>query len=180
MSDLVQNIVSVLKPANVQGVAHDVSKQRRRSRDNPHFAKNHEHDCVEHENEGAVLSVKALILFLEDFIETRLDSTQLKSNNDTVDDLVFAPWMRHKPINSNSQRDVRPDAAAKAYTRVAYGASYQPKTVEVPHKESLRVVYGLIQDLRTLKARGVTHLSISSDRNFLAGIRFSVEQKLSE
>ncbi len=176
MSDLVQNIASVLKPANVQGVAHDLPKQRGRSRrDNPHFAKNHEHD-----NEGAVLSVKALILFLEDFVEARLDSAQVKSNTDTVEDLVFAPWMRHKPVNSNSQRDVRPDAAAKAYTRVAYGASYQPKTVEVAHKESLRVVYGLIQDLRTLKAKGVTHLSISSDQNFLDGIRFSVEQKLSE
>ncbi|MGH1374943.1 MAG: hypothetical protein ACRBCK_01235 [Alphaproteobacteria bacterium] len=179
MFDLVQNIASVLKPANVQEVSHGFQEKRAQERDNRNSSHSEGDGDAGRTGENTILSVKAVILFLEDFVETRLAS-EAPFQDGTSDDAVLAPWMRNRPSNSNQPEHTLPDDAANAYTRTARSSQYQPKANKIDDQESLRTVYGLIKDLRSLKARGITHLSISSAYGFLEGIRISVKESLGE
>lgn len=165
MFSFVQNITSVLKPYETKAVD---ARLKRRGRDDSTAPQDHKapkhSEVVSEAQEGQVLSVESLILFLEDFLESRLDS-KLNSGS-MVDDDSFAPWLKQEHSNNNT------NAAAQAYAHCAKTAQRNHRTK--PVKTDLSLVYGLIRDLRRLKALGVKVLRLDEACNFIEGISAAV------
>lgn len=142
----------------------DARLERRRREQQANSNSNHDKsDARFDEEDGQVLSVKALILFLEDFLEANIglekQSIEQKSDNS------FAKWFNKTPSNLND--------AAKAY---AYGSKIARRgrkvRAEVNHVKipNLSHIYGLIVDLRSLERKGVRVLRLKPDTNFIDGI----------
>ena len=125
-------------------------------------------------NDDSVISIKALILFLEDYIETRL-SSKLKPTRERSKDDTFAPWMRQEHSNSN----IESQNAAHAYAHSS-DISKKQQYGKAPERDlihgDLKDVYSLVQDLRQLQKNNVNFIKIDHDSRFLDSIYKAVNR----
>ncbi len=111
------------------------------------------------EDESAV-SVNAALLFLEGFLESRLDKITRHTNTKN------SSWVPDTTSNQNT------NAATKAYRHASElsGPATRNKSSENQDEHSsddLKRIYHLINDLRSLAERGVDSVKIVSDASFL-------------
>ncbi len=149
---------------------------RRRPRQNSlHSENENEADLADQTN---ILSVKALILFMEDFIEARLSddphsAMPVKAN--------FAPWLRVQHSNTNESAVLPTVKAANAYNHSAQTInnikSIPKSDVVSDAQDSLRTSYTLLRDLRDLQLLGVQVLRIDSNTTFLNAVFRAVERE---
>ena len=177
MFSIVQNIASALKPLEVE--AADARLQKKK--DDPEIggddsSNSGAHDTAyqDDEREGSFMSVKSIILFLEDFIEARLES---KAEDRTFldDESTMAPWLKAK--HSNDSASIPSDDAIRAYVQASQtvakysnpAASPVPKSV--PARENdIREAYALIKVLRSLEDQGIKHLKVDSQAPFIRAV----------
>ncbi len=160
MSSYVPNIGSV-KPFDAR------LERRRRDYQSRQNSEQKSDDDILDQDHRPILSVQALILFLEDFLESRLgsklrDAPEVKPNS-------FDRWFKKKPGNCNF--------AARAYqqgAKTARGAGGHVDVSVGSHETDLSHIYGLIRDLRALKISGVHVLRLESDTDFIDGISMAV------
>ena len=176
MFSLVQNIRSVLAPLETKGVDARLEKKRRDLvlGNGAYFRGSKGSVDVDFEDYSTI-SIKALILFLEDFLEARLGSEL--SDREDVQEHRFKPWL--KTCRSNDVDSAQHEsAAAKAYARTATTLRVSPSAESVEQKPDQEPgdVYSLIQDLRDLQHRGVQYLKIANNQTFFDGIFLAVMQ----
>ncbi len=168
MSTYVPNIGSV-KPYEAESLDARFQRRRQDEQGNHDFSREDEHESWEEEEDGQILSVQALILFLEDFLESRLGA---KLHKDVPKEPnAFEQWFRKKPDNCN--------AAAQAYKHGAKTAQSKTYSSSLKQKQSemdLSHVYGLIRDLRHLRKSGIHVLRLSPDTDFMNGIALAIER----
>lgn len=177
MFNLVQNITSALKTYETKATdtrmghkdnATDYTTGISSDPENTHNPEN------QAEDDDSVISVKALILFLEDYVETRL-SSKLKPVRDSGKGDSFVPWMRQGHSNSN----VESKNAAHAYAHSS-DISRKQQYGKAPARDlihgELKDVYSLVQDLRQLQKNNVNFIKIDNDSRFLDSIYKAVKQ----
>lgn len=165
MSTYVPNIGSV-KPYEAEALDAKLQK-RRKDQDGAQSRKEHSEDQIEDTDTGQILSVQALILFLEDFLESRLGSKLQNTPEESSN--AFDKWFQKKPSNAND--------AAQAYrqgARTSRGAVHKVSTED--GKVDLSHIYGLIRDLRDLRRAGVHALRLAPDTDFIDGIALASRQ----
>jgi len=180
MFNFVQNISSALKSYETKAADANM-KQKRGTADYVTGASDHS----EHEDstpalygdDESIVSVKALILFLEDYIEARL-SSKLNQIEPQKQDDNFAPWLRTEHSNANMPQTADSKNAANAYA----SSSSLSKTGQERAKHKLahgelKEVYGLVQDLRQIQKSDVFYIRIDDDKSFLDSIFEAVKKR---
>ncbi|PCJ99057.1 MAG: hypothetical protein COA45_06330 [Zetaproteobacteria bacterium] len=195
MFSLVQNITSALKPLETEAVDARLGKKPKKSTTtsddlDDEVAKTHEnHDDLREEqtDDYSILSIKSIILFLEDFLELRLSSV-LSDREHKGEQLSFAPWFSKRQSN-DSGTSVRSKNAIKAYAHAAETSGravyYKPQQQDdVKEKQASQIqvksLYSLIRDLRKLQQRGTGYLKINTQKTFLDGIYLAVNLEKSK
>ena len=134
------------------------------------------------DNDGNVFSINALILFLEDFLETRL-SSRLNQYEQPERVSVISPWVNKDISNGNEQSGgVLPNRAARAYAhgantikRMVRPTSYTESPEDSPNENQVHDVYHLLRDLRDLRDSGKKQLRLDGGETFLEGISKAVQ-----
>ena len=124
--------------------------------------------------EHNTISVQSALLFLEGFLEARLEGVFREDHDDVAS---YAPWLKVSVGNQNTSFAVR------AYRHAAeISAKLRPidRSTDTIRSEELKSIYYLIQDLRILLDKGVEHLKIESGSGFLEAIAESVAITKSE
>ncbi len=173
MFSFVQSIASVLNP--YQASAVDARLDRKRHADPDEQEHNDARDDAPAPlqvvgDEGTVLSVQSLILFLEDFLESQIGPGFQKEEEPALS------WVHsgHSNMNEEPVRDV--GRAARAYEKTAKTALRRRVfKVAPPKRGDLSHLYRMIKDLRDLKANGVTDLNLDSKLGFIDSIAHAVE-----
>lgn len=169
MFSFIQNIGSLRKPYEAD--ASDAKLQRRRRDEvlDEGQVERYEHSEDHDGDGGQVLSVQAIILFLEDFVMSRLDSRLKSDEGETGDGDFLSPWAKTTASNENDMKE-----ASLAYAKCSKAVrSVRSSSVE---DTNLSHVYVLIQDLRDLKALGVTVLRLDGNSDFIANVRAAVDR----
>lgn len=176
MFSVIQNITSALNPLEAKAVDTRLEKKRHNpiDIDEEHSSDN---SVVMEESESSNLSIKALILFLEDFLEARLGTKPATDSSNTQQD-SFAPWFKASP--SNDGVDIKSKNATNAYKHGlevlrAPLKTFKGNTPDISRQEELKNIYSLIVDLRQLQDSGVRYLDIGSKKTFIDGISFAVD-----
>ena len=136
-------------------------------------------DSQEHSGGGeySTLSVKSIILFLEDLVESQLESN-FHDHTFPEDDHNLAPWL--KVGHSNDLPPIPSEKAIKAYMQAAktsHGPLHNRDAHETYMRENdLKEVYSLVKLLRSLEAQGVKYLKIDGHRSFITAISLAVEK----
>ncbi len=179
MFSVIQNITSALNPLEAKAVDARLEKKRHNpiDIDEEHNSDNSDNSVVMEESESSNLSIKALILFLEDFLEARLGTKPVTDSSNTQQD-SFAPWFKASP--SNDGVDIKSKKATNAYKHGlevlrAPLKTFKGNTPDVSRQEELKNIYSLIVDLRQLQDSGVRYLDIGSKKTFIDGISFAVD-----
>lgn len=166
MSTEVPNIGGI-RPYETESLDARLEKRRReqQQKQQHNFQDSDQH--VDKEN-GQILSVKALTLFLEDFLESRLGVKSAPVQEEKQNS--FQQWFQKKPSNMN--------AAAQAYAYGSKTSKRRQKSEATPSRDdaNLSHIYQLIVDLRALQKSGVYVLQLVPDRDFIEGISLAVEQ----
>lgn len=165
MSTYVPNVGSV-KPYEAESL--DSRLRKRRDEHQARRRQSQSSDEPTQGDDGQVLSVQAIILFLEDFLESRLGERLKKDAVETQN--AFEQWFEKKPSNCNE--------AVQAYQHGAETSQFSLKHSSPQSSQQdidLSHIYGLIRDLRDLKDSGVYVLRLASDMDFIHGISFAVE-----
>lgn len=182
MFSLVQNITSALKPLETEAVDARLDKQPKKPRvtEDEHSERHDDNDSTMGTDIGeySILSVKSIILFLEDFLELRLSSA-LSDHSQSGEQLSFAPWFSKHQSNDLSG-SLRSQKAIKAYAHAAETVrkidKRERRGQEATQDEAqMKNIYALIRDLRVLQEGGTGYLKINSRKTFLDGIALAVE-----
>ena len=168
MFSFVQNITSALRPLEATAVDSRFREKQRDSGTGGHrLARKPQQDTDE---DYSTLSVRALILFLEDFLEVQLGAPPAHTRH------TQAPWLKEPHSNDIPTGSGN---AAKAYAHAARTRTIQTPVrsgmPEKPDDEELKHIYLLIQDLRHLQKHGQQYLNIENNRTFLDSIARAVE-----
>ncbi len=167
MVSLIENITSALEPLKTKAVNRYMGKNHQPSivadKENRHD-NGHNGDLSLDDKEFTTISVKALILFLEDFLETRLNS-KLYSNLQETPSPV-SPWLRYKQSN-----DIAPKKAARAYEHAAKASrGITASKSDYNKSHELKDIYALIRDLRRLHECGINYLNVSNKKELINSI----------
>ena len=184
MFSLVQNITSALKPLEPEAVDARLGKKPNKQgvTDDEHSDRHENSDTTVGTDTGeySILSVKSIILFLEDFLELSLSSA-LPDDSHSGEQLSFAPWFSKRQSN-DANGSLRSQKAIKAYAhaaetvrRVEKSERYEQDTAKNDAQMKMKSIYALIRDLRGLEEGGVGYLKINSQKTFLDGISAAVE-----
>lgn len=181
MFSIVQNISSVLRPASND---HTFEKDDDHTDKRDVRARVHDDtDGDEDASAGSFLAVQALILFLEDYLETRLVSKSLQSSSlseDTYNEEGLSmSWRGPEALNSNDKVAGARDAA-KAYAhmaRVSSGKVSARQSGRGHKKSNLKEIYSLIRMLRQLRDQGVLYLRVDHGVSFLEGIKRALSEQ---
>jgi hypothetical protein len=121
--------------------------------------------------EQSTISVQSALLFLEGFLEARLD-TFFQDEDSVSKTENRKSWLN--PLVSNQNTSV----ANKAYRHAAEISGQSDAKVGKAFKKSeeLRAIYQLIQDLRWLSDNGTEYLKIDTDSSFLEAISQAIAQ----
>lgn len=130
-----------------------------------------EQDSHGQDVEPQVLSIKAIILFLEDFLEARLGTSFVQEPPEVKNS--FESWFDKKPSNLNEANQ------AYAYSSKIARRSYKGGSSTEERSSDLSNIYKLIIDLRALENDGVKVLRLVPDRDFIGGVTQSVENLMS-
>lgn len=172
------SITSALKPLEPEAVDSHVRDRKKDAQSN-----SKDHPTSDHSDDSAldtaqdsmsVLSVKALILFLEDFIEAHIGAKQQDSVQPAA--AHFQPWMRVE--HSNANHPVPSVKAANAYSHVSQAVKSSEKSDHTKHPakaQKLTSIYALLRDLRALQSDKVQFLKIQNDVSFIEGILLAVQ-----
>lgn len=178
---MVQNITSALKPLETEGVDARLNKKPDEGvTEREQRSQTQDEDVPPSTDIGeySILSVKSILLFLEDFLELRLSST-VSDNSRDGEQLSFAPWFSKRQSNDSGAIS-RSKKAVKAYAKAAKTIrkhSNEPQKQEKQlEKTEIKGLYSLIRVLRDLQDDGVGYLKIDSQKTFLDGIYFAVDQ----
>lgn len=165
MSTHVPNIGG-LRPYEAESIDARLQKRRREQQDHQPDFKNSVEDLEE--ESGQILSVQALILFLEDFLEARLGSKLQPPKEEPQNS--FQQWFQKKPSNVNE--------AAQAYAHGSKTARRvaKPQAINSKGETDLSHIYRLIVDLRDLKTSGIHVLKLVPDTDFIEGISLAVDR----
>lgn len=187
MFTFVQNITSALKPYEAKAAdaqMRNKGKDQARSRGEQISSDEEEQGnfAVPSVDDDSVVSVRALILFLEDYVEARL-AARLKAappvdpNADTKSHDHFSPWLKQDHSNSNTPPVAATSRAASAYAKSSAmsksGRSSRNKFIE---HDGLQDVYGLIRDLRQLQKNNVSFITIDNKNRFLDSVFDAVKK----
>lgn len=178
---VVQNITSALKPLERKAVDSRLGKKSKHANKTEHNSPEtiDDRDTVSDDDFGeySILSIKSILLFLEDFLELHLSSI-LPDESHQGEQLSFAPWLS-KQRSNDFNVDPRSNGAAKAYAHAAktIGKPLQQKSGQQKQvmPEKVKNVYALIRDLRNLQDNGIGYLKINSQKTFLDGIYLAVQ-----
>lgn len=174
------NITSALKPLEPEAVESQLRERkkdaRQKSGDHPVSNQLEQNHSPITEDTMTVLSVKALILFIEDFIEAHIGA----QNDDVTRPVAkhFQPWMRVE--HSNANHPIPSVKAANAYSHVAQAvkknqtSDHQKQSSNTP---KLASVYALLHDLRDVQSDKVQFLKIQNDRPFIESIMSAVQKQ---
>ena len=177
MFSLVQNITSALKPLGTEAVDARLEKKRYTYEDLPDEDRGAlQEEPSGEEGEFATLSIKSVILFLEDFVEARLASRL--DPDKAMKHADMAPWFKQE--QSNDTKAAQTKQAANAYARAAktVGRSGRrpQQQIHTTGQAELKNIYGLIKDLRYLNELGVKVLAVHNQMTFLDGVFYAVER----
>ena len=183
MFSLVQNITSALKPLEPEAVDARLGKKPNKQgvTDDEHSGRHENSDISVGTDTGehSILSVKSIILFLEDFLELRLSSA-LPDHSHSGEQLSFAPWFSKRQSNDASG-SLRSQKAIKAYAHAAETVRkiekherHGQEAVKDDAQMQVKSIYALIRDLRGLQESGTGYLKINSQKTFLDGIALAV------
>lgn len=177
---MVQNITSAFKPLQVEAADARLGKKKGEELEgtDDQGRKHQKNSDNTKEKEFSSLSVKALILFLEDFVEARLEAKLRSQENRSESDVM--PWLKSAQSNDTERKAPSGDAA-RAYAQAAKTAPR--KNMFRPQNKiniDLKHLYTLIQSLRALELEGVKYLSIDTSLEFLEAVNSAVQEKQSE
>ena len=176
MFSIVQNISSALDPVKADQPVGDKKHESDQGQNQEKLES--DSSAIIEESGDSVLSVQAVIMFLEDFLEKQLESKRAVKSKKPEQSNSFSKWLDKGSANSNDA-SVQPKQAANVYAHTAKTTkNYVNKRVRSgsPSHSDLKDVYDLIRDLRQLRERGIFHLKIASDRAFLESIKFAVSR----
>jgi len=174
MFSLVQNISSALKPLKSEATDARFEKKRdslNKSDKNTH--NKHFDGELFNDEEFTTISVKALILFLEDFLETRLDSNM--HHEKIAPKPTLSPWLKYEQSNDMPPPAMPPKEASNAYIHAAKASRGSVKKIEAATSPELKNIYSLINDLRQLQDCGVKSLNVNSEKALINGIITAVK-----
>ncbi len=165
MISIVENASSILKPLETRAIDKYVEEKHPDVKSATKDRRNKKHDNTNNNEEDGftTISVKALILFLENFLEERLNS---KLNlNSPEKPTQESPWLKHEPSN-----DMQSKKAANAYAHAAKAARISVNKIKHSSAPELKKIYELIKDLRRLQECGVKYLNVESEKALINGI----------
>ena len=176
MFSVIQNIASALNPLETKAIDARLEKRRHNSDNLIDEESGFNSPSAMDKEDRSSFSTKALILFLEDFLESKL-GTKSSTNSNDVEQASFAPWL--KTNHSNDEEAIKSKEAAKAYKHAfevlrAPLKTFKGHNVNISRQEELKNIYSLIMDLRDLQDNGVQHLIISNKKTFIDGISDAV------
>ncbi len=178
MFSLVKSINSALKPLEIEAIDSRLDKNNNKL----NSVKGYRSDINEDgksdfsADEHITLSVKSIILFLEDYLETKLSSgTRISEFSENNNDLP--PWFKQNHSNDIVGSSVNSKQAVTAYSHAA----------EISHKSNkfrqqgktdiqLQFVYSLINNLRVIHNNGIEHLKIDCRKIFIYGVADAVKK----
>lgn len=175
---LTQSINSALKPLEIEAVDARLGKNTQKfdvMDDEYPDNDNAENVMGINAEEYTILSVKSIILFLEDYLEERLTSTVYDHNN-KEDKILFPPWFSKQQSNDIGGKVIS-KAAIAAYAHAAE-ISYNSGKFEFPRDIDLQLnaIYSLIKNLRVLQGNGVEYLKIYSRRTLIKGVVAAIKE----
>ncbi len=178
MFSLVKSINSALKPLEIEAIDSRLDKNNNKfngmSSDRSDVNEDAKSDFSA--DEHIILSVKSIILFLEDYLEAKLSSKAPKSEFSEGDNDI-APWFKQNHSNDIVGSSVNSKKAVTAYSHAA----------EISHKSNkfrqqgktdiqLQFVYSLINNLRVIHNNGIEHLKIDCRKTFIYGVADAVKK----
>ncbi len=179
MLNIVQNLTSVSKTQGIEKTDANVRKEQRdievinENRHKKHGDKGSPNNNTNNNKDEAAppISIKSIILFLENFLEERLD---LEINHDERENYHkvksnISPWLKQSHSN-----DVQPRKAVNAYAHAAKVSRISVNKIHHSDIPELKNIYTLIKDLRKMDERGVKHLNISSNKSLINSIIVAV------
>lgn len=169
MFEAVQQIIGFGKARETENVdARMGMRKRLLDRD-----KRHEHGHAPegkafYDYEQNTIAVQSALLFLEGFLEIRLDRVFPESPSSPSS---HASWFKMEIGNQSNSFATR---AYKHAAELSEKLRSSEPSADIRKAEDLKSIYRLIQDLRTLVDQGVEHISIESGSGFLEAIVESV------
>ncbi len=170
MLSLVENISSILKPLETRAVdAHIEEKHLDIYAKNKGRKKKNSGNTNINEDDFTTISVKGVILFLEDFLEARLN-INLQNNETEQNQNTIKPWLRGEQSN-----DTPPQKAANAYAHAAKVSRISVHKVNHNSSPELKSIYTLIKDLRHLQDYGIKYLNIGNSEPLINAVITAVK-----
>lgn len=173
MSDFVQNLGTVLKPFASQPAEKPSYRKYQENRDNSKERKkqNSDKEPPEKTENTAVISVKAVILYLEDLLEAKLNS-KFKQTGTQKPQSAIQPWLKQDHSNQNQQ-------AAQAYRAASISSRNRQVTKAKQQQEhhELKEIYYILKKLRSLKDRGILTITVSQQERFIDSIWHAVHSE---
>ncbi len=174
----VGDIYSVQKSLEARAVdTYSSSNEKYRNIKLKKYQGNKNKENEDNEGDYITISVKALILFLENIIETRLNTNLYfdnEGNNIKKDDNVnISPWIKNKPSN-----DIKIRNAVNAYKHVANsvcrsdGINSNNISHNLTHINNIdtKEIYSIVNDLRYLQDNGIQYLNINNKISLVEGV----------
>lgn len=128
--------------------------------------------------DDAEVSIEALYIFLENFLQSQIDKA--KQGEATKTELPDAPQERQPAAEPKGKAAV----AINAYTQAAEvtqtksimdNSTPSPQEMDIDSEE-VRMIHALLSDLKILSARNVQSLHIERDETFLLSLTHAVQK----
>lgn len=180
MFSMVRNIASAFKPYEAEAADARLQKEEQKSDfggNDDSLDGNRHSEFPENDVSAEIssLSVKSIILFLEDYVESKLEANTQDSR--LIDhDENFAPWFRTK--QSNDVQAVPSDNAIKAYVQASKTSAAPIGPISQARASDIREAYALIHLLRSLEEQGVRYLKVDGHASFIDAVSQAATKNL--
>lgn len=173
MFSYLQTITSSFKSPETGAIDSYLKNKRQNQNSHDSNSENTTHQEHHHyeQNETLEISVQAIILFLEDYLESKLDSSKSERSSSQTKNENNKPWL--KQSHSNNNYAIK--SATNAYSQSAkINKNTSVNNAQAEHYD-LNHIYSLIRNLRTLNNHGIKTLTINTSTSFLESITSAIK-----
>lgn len=171
MSNFVQNLSTALKPFAPHATDHlgyEKHKERPSQKRQNQQNKNNEEEVQG--VTGTYISTQAAILFLEDFLEHKLNA-KLQNESHSPSSNSSSSWINKTYSNENTKAAKIYQATHSNINKRYFAASRNPEI-----HGNIKEVYQVLQKLRSLKDRGILTIEVREEERFIDSIWNAVQK----